>query len=340
MNAFKKVMLKIKEFFKDPKEVISFFAPIIIAIILVIPVPYYVTVGGGTLDFSSKIEISEEYESKGSLKAAYVREMNGNVLMYILGKIVPDFELTKVSSVILDNDSEKDYNIREKIMFNDSFSNATKVVYDYLNKDIKVKERNLYITYIDPKAKSNLKTFDLIKEVEGEKVYDSDDVLELINKNLYRDEVHIKVLRNKKEVMTISKPVMFEDGKKLGIYVATNYKYETNPKVKFKFSSREAGPSGGLMLSLNLYNKLTEDDITKGKKIVGTGAIDIDGNVLEIGGVKYKLMGAIKDKADLFIVPKENYEEAISWAKKKKYDIDIYGVKTFDEAIKLLNNLD
>ena len=34
-------------------------------------------------------------------------------------------------------------------------------------------------------------------------------------------------------------------------------------------------------MSLTIYNELTEEDITKGRKIVGTGTIDIHGKVGE-----------------------------------------------------------
>jgi PDZ domain-containing protein len=74
--------------------------------------------------------------------------------------------------------------------------------------------------------------------------------------------------------------------------------------------------------------------------IVGTGTIDIDGKVGEIGGVKYKLKGAIKNDADIFFVPNgKNYEEAIKLKKKHGYDIKIVGVSTLDDAISYLENL-
>ena len=46
-------------------------------------------------------------------------------------------------------------------------------------------------------------------------------------------------------------------------------------------------------MALMIYNALTEQDLTNGKKIVGTGTIERDGSVGVIGGVKYKIMGAV-----------------------------------------------
>ena len=93
------------------------------------------------------------------------------------------------------------------------------------------------------------------------------------------------------------------------------------------------------MMSLMVYNALTKQDLTHGKKIVGTGTISLNGQVGEIGGVKYKLMGAVKDHADIFLVPEGNYQEALEVKKDKKYDIDIVSVKTINDAITYLEGL-
>ena len=123
----------------------------------------------------------------------------------------------------------------------------------------------------------------------------------------------------------------------VGIMISNISELETNPKIELKFNSSESGSSGGLMMTLAIYNYLIDDDITKGRKIVGTGTIDELGNVGSIGGVKYKLAGAVKEKADLFLVPfGENYEEAKKEKEEKNYDIKIVAVKTLDEAISYL----
>ena len=55
--------------------------------------------------------------------------------------------------------------------------------------------------------------------------------------------------------------------------------------------------------------------------------------------MKYKLIGAVKNKADIFLVPNgKNYEEAIKIKKEKNYDIKIVGVSTLKDAINELKN--
>ena len=48
-------------------------------------------------------------------------------------------------------------------------------------------------------------------------------------------------------------------------------------------------------------------------------------------------MGAVKDKADIFIVPAgENYEEVEKIMKEKKYDIKIIKADNFQNVLKKL----
>ncbi|WP_369404739.1 S16 family serine protease [Piscibacillus salipiscarius] len=61
-----------------------------------------------------------------------------------------------------------------------------------------------------------------------------------------------------------------------------------NPEVEFD-SGSIGGPSAGLMMSLEIYDQLTSEDITKGYQIAGTGEIDYEGNVSRIGGIDKKL---------------------------------------------------
>ena len=91
-------------------------------------------------------------------------------------------------------------------------------------------------------------------------------------------------------------------------------------------------------MALAIYNALTDEDITKGLNIVGTGAINSDGTVEEIDGVKYKILGANKIKADIFFCPEENYQEAKKVVDKRNLKIKVVKVKTLEEAIEYLNN--
>ena len=60
-----------------------------------------------------------------------------------------------------------------------------------------------------------------------------------------------------------------------------------DPKVKIN-SHEIGGPSAGLMFTLEIYNQLVEEDLTKGREIAGTGTINEKGEVGPIGGINQK----------------------------------------------------
>lgn len=118
--------------------------------------------------------------------------------------------------------------------------------------------------------------------------------------------------------------------------MVTNYEYETEEPLNINFKSGEGGSSGGLVLTLGIYSEITGIDLLKGRNIAGTGTIDIEGNVGEIDGIKYKIAGAVKNKMDLILVSPYNYEEAKKVVKENNYKIELVCVKTFEEAINYL----
>lgn len=126
--------------------------------------------------------------------------------------------------------------------------------------------------------------------------------------------------------------------KAVGVIIITEYEYDLDPKVDIKFKSSEAGASGGLMLTLTVYNAISDEDIIKGRNIAGTGTISADGSVGEIDGIKYKIMGAAKDKMNIVFVPSANYKEAIETKEKYNYKLNIIKVDNFNEAVDYLRN--
>lgn len=333
-----KIITNIKNFF-DKKTIIYTITLIVFITIMLIPVDYYITIGGGTMNLDKDIKITNEKKKNGSINATYVTELKGNVITYLLSYIIPSFEKEKVRDVTYKKETKENYEFREKMYFNQSINNAIFVAYTNSNKKITTKSSDLYVIYIDDFATTNLKTKDKIIEVDNIKINDASQIKEIINKKNENDDIVIKVQRDNKEVITKTKIKLIDNEKRMGVYILNDYNYELYPKITFDFSGKQSGPSGGLMLSLSIYNKLNDTDITKGNKICGTGTIDKDGIVGEIGGVKYKLLGAKRKKCDIFLVPKENYDEAYNTIKEKNYKLKLYKVETFNDALKVLKTL-
>lgn len=333
---FNKLYEKIKEIIKENYLFICFY--FVLIAICFYPLPYYIYSGGGTIDVSDRLEIEDSYESKGSYHLCYVSELRATIPSYLIAKILPSWDLVPMEDVSLnDEETEEDIVIRDKIFLNDANMNAISVAFQKAGKTFTITDTKNYIIYIDKKAKTDLKIGDNIQAVDQIPLNNLSELQQIVQGKEVGDKLTFEVERDGEIVACEAEVFEQEKRKYVGISLQTNFIYETDPKVELHFSETEAGPSGGLMLTLSIYDQLIEEDITKGRKIAGTGTIDKDGNVGSIGGVKYKLAGAVKEGSDVFIVPNgENYEECIKLQKEKDYDIEIIGVSTFDEALEKL----
>ena len=95
------------------------------------------------------------------------------------------------------------------------------------------------------------------------------------------------------------------------------------------------GPSAGLMFTLGVYDLVTSHDLTGGRKIAGTGTIDLEGNVGPIGGVQQKVVAAERAGAEYFLSPTGNYPDALAMATR----ITVVEVATARDAIDFLRSL-
>ena len=89
------------------------------------------------------------------------------------------------------------------------------------------------------------------------------------------------------------------------------------------------------MFTLGVYDLVTGEDLTGGRRIAGTGTIDLEGNVGAIGGVQQKVAAAERAGAQYFFAPSSNYADAEAVAK----NITVVEVNTAQDAINFLRNL-
>lgn len=331
-NMRNKIIAFIKDEYKFLILLLVFF------LLSVIPLPYYVTLGGGTTKIDDKIIVESAYESKGSFNITYVSEMKATPLSYLIAKIF-NLEIEKEEDLKETNESLQEYEERMKLYLEESFENAKYVAYTAANEYIELVNTKLRIIYIYDGADTNLLFNDTIVEVNGHIIKNKTSLGEIVQDTTVGDRMDIKVLRDGKEKMCYSKTILVDDQKAMGVYLYQDKEYKTFKGISFEDLKRSSGSSAGLMMSLSIYNKLTKEDITKGLKIAGTGTVDEEGNIGEIGGIKYKLKAALKGNADIFIAPTgENYQEVIDLVKKNNYNIRIIEGTTFDDVLKNLRS--
>lgn len=326
-------MKKTINFIKENLFYIVFI--ILIFVISSVKLPYYIMAPGGVINMNNRIELENKYETKGTLDLLYVSEYDATIASTLLSFILKDWDLNKIEEMQVNNESLKEIEIRNKVMLENSRQNAIIVAYKKANKEVNLNNKHNIV--IATTKDNNLKIGDEIIKANGIEINDIKQLKTIINTTT-NNTINLTIKRNNEQI-EINSPIEEKDNiKQIGIVLVTNYDFELNPKINIKFKNSEGGASGGLMIALNVYNSITKEDITHSHKIAGTGTINIDGSVGEIDGVKYKIIGAHKNKMELVFVPKENYEEAIKVAKEKKYNMKIIGVATFEEALKYLED--
>ena len=333
-NLFNNIKKYIKEYYK----VIIVY--ILILVTFLVEFPYYISAPGGLINTDNKIQAKENFKMSGTLNMAYVSEIHATIPTLIVSLFNNDWDVEKEEEVKNDNETIEEKNYRNKMLLEESNDIALLVAYKHSDIHYEVTNNKVYITYIDELSKTNLKIGDQILKVDNEQVIDKNSLQSYIASKKVGDKITLKVLDINGEKKTRKATLInVADEPKVGAIITETFDVKSNKNVKFNFKESESGSSGGLMLTLTIYSHLNKIDLTDGKTIVGTGTIDINGNVGEISGIKYKLIGAVNKHADIFLVPKcKNYEDAKKIKEERGYNIDLVPVETFEEALKYLEN--
>ena len=325
---------------KDIKINYKFYiALILITLLFVIKLDYYIYSPGSLISLNDRIEVENAYKSEGSFNLTYVTVRNGTLFNMFMAWILPSWDIENVDEMRIEDENTEEIDARDKIYLKETSYDAIIAAFNEANLKYTIDKIDVTITYVYNEANTNLKAGDIIKSVNGVEITNYDSLGTEIDKHKENDKLDIKVLRDNKEVDCYAFLRKSEDRIVIGINLSEIKSITTNPKVNYIFKENESGSSRGLICALEIYNKITESDLTKGKVIAGTGSIDENGKVGAISGVKYKLKGAVSNKADVFIVPTKNYEEALKIKEENNYNITIIEADNLHNVIDKLNNL-
>lgn len=123
--------------------------------------------------------------------------------------------------------------------------------------------------------------------------------------------------------------------KKYGI----NYEVLTNNDIHIHVPEgaiKKDGPSAGIALTLAIISALTNKKISS--DIALTGEITLRGHVLAIGGLKEKVIGALRAGIKTIIIPKDNLDQLNDIPKEVTENIKFIKVKEFKEIYEVIKN--
>lgn len=321
---------------KNYKEVIFIMVMVFISFY---KLPYIIYKPGGSINISERIEVDGNKADIGDYNMSYVAVSRGNIPSVLLSFIIKDWDLVKEEQITYSNMTYEESFKIEQIQLKNSLDIASLVAYQKAGKNVNITRQIGTIVLIDKNAKTDLEILDEVLEINGIKYGNFDELKNIIASLKIGDKVNIKVKNNAKEYDRYAYVYELDGRNIIGISLIDSVEYELTPEIKIATKASEAGPSGGLMLTLAIYDAITDGDLSCGKKIMGTGTMSMDGKVGAIGGVKYKMLGAEKDDADIFFIPRDNYEEAKRVYDEYKLSFDLAVVDNFDQAINYLNSI-
>jgi PDZ domain-containing protein len=174
----------------------------------------------------------------------------------------------------------------------------------------KVDPSAVEITEVRPGAPADgkLRPGDRLVSADGRPVNSIAQLQAVIRDHHAGDTLALAVKRGDADV-AVKVPVGM-DGGQPRIGVVLREEYGKLPVPVSIDTENIGGPSAGLMFALSIYDRLTPGDLTGGRRIAGTGQITEDGSVVPIGGIGEKLVGARRQGVTMFLLPRDNCQEA------------------------------
>jgi PDZ domain-containing protein len=299
---------------------------------------YYFMSPGPPYQWNIEIENVETYEYDGNLYQLTVRRDEANYFVYAWARLNNQIDLYPREVILPDGVTPQELSEISIQNMVTSENVAIAVALDSLDYEIESEGDGVLVVGLldDSPVKDKLIKNDLIISINNELVRSASEFISMLRTYEIGDIVNIGLIRNEQELTIETKlieHVEYENEPMVGFLASTpNQQFIFPFEVDIK-TGNVGGPSAGMMMALNVYNLLTEDDITNGKKIAGTGTIEIDGSIGPVGGVKQKVIAAKRANAGLILVPIANYEEASVFADD---NTQIVAVDSFDNALNVI----
>lgn len=322
----------------------------ILIILLFIPTPYYLNQPGSIEPLAEKVTVEDGDKSEaGSLNLTTVYSIKAsNPYIWLYGLVAPHTEVKKEEE-IKGNLTDEEYNALLLHMMDSSKQNAIIASLHEADKEIEFQYNGVFVAGIleTSKAKSIIQVGDIIHQVDGQTFTQASQLIDYLKAKKAGDKVEIVFTHNNKEkTANIEMILLDEETGQVGLGIVPEDNMEIDPSIDVDINSDNiGGPSAGLMFSLEIYNQILDGDLTKGYKIAGTGTMDSEGNVGQIGGIRHKIVAAHKADVDIFFYPKDintndtNEQDIKDEVEKEGYDIEIVPVSTLEEAIAYLEDL-
>jgi PDZ domain-containing protein len=209
---------------------------------------------------------------------------------------------------------------------------AVTVALRSLGRRVRVERTGAEVALVltDKPADGVLAIGDVVVEAVGGPVDGPEALLRAMESLEPGDTVELVVVRDReRRTVRLRTTASDDDGDRAVVGIRVEQAAEFHFPIDIEIDARDiGGPSAGLAFALEIVDELGRD-LDDGRRIAVTGALELDGDVLAIGGIRQKTLGAQEAGADVFVVPDQNAAEARRYADGMK----IIAVSSFREAL-------
>ncbi len=318
-----------------------------IYVLCLTPTNKEITLTGDISPVNSLIKIDNEYIQKGSFNSIYVINYDKPTIFQTLLLKNSTVNEVSIKPESYSHFTSSQMNKMGKIQHNQAVESSLIVAYENAKKqDDKINLEYKFLGAIVRYYTKEVNGFEI-----GDIIFNINGIDATTNPNEFKEAFSsrqindtFKVKRPKSSIFQTDEVLefKFDEVSLKKIYFYSKYEIDyakSYPTLKVN-STATQGPSGGLLQTLSNFNALTAKDYSFGKRIAGTGTIDVYGNVGVIGGITQKIHTAYKKKVDIFFCPVANYDEAlVAYNKlKNKKRMSLVKVETFEEALRYLES--
>lgn len=326
---------------------------------LFLPMPYLVASPGAivntTGDFEGEpviaIEGTDSYEHEdGALSMVTVQYAGGperrlDFFTVVTAWLSPTDAVLPEELLFPADRTPEEVSERQTLQMNDSQTDATAAALNEL--DIAYEAIPVVADAVeDMPAEGLVEPGDVVLSVDGQEVptetgngeeaVGSAAVVELVGDREPGDPVDVVLDRDGE---TVEVEIISEEGDQgtaaVGMLIADDTDFPIDVDIRV---GEIGGPSAGLVFALGIMDRLSEESVTGGARVAGSGTITSEGEVGGISGIPQKMVSAQRDGAEYFFVAAESCSQVTQSAAYG--EIEVVSIETLTDAVEALETIE
>ncbi|MBS4030954.1 MAG: PDZ domain-containing protein [Clostridiales bacterium] len=296
---------------------------------------------GSAEDLSKFVTVQNgDVDDNGTFYLVTVTQQHASPVLMLYAVLAPNVDLQQRRQVIPPGMDPEEYQQLMQRWMEESQNLARVIALRRQGFEVPIESDGVEVVEVgdDSPAKGILQAGDIIRGVDGEPVFLAEELIRMVQLRPIGNPVTLRIIRDSQdETVIVDTTSHTEQPDKAAIRVlihTLNWQPRLPKEIEIE-TGEITGPSAGLMFVLEILNQLDPTDIAGGRKIAGTGTINLQEEVGSIGGVRQKVAAAEKAGAEFFFVPLDNFADAQPAARR----ITLVPVGTLDEALQFLQNL-